>query len=41
VTKPSHVIVVGAGSGVTLAPMIGEFAAIEILDGIRVDQLQS
>ena len=28
-------------SGVTLAPLVGEFAALEILDGVRVDLLES
>ena len=27
-------------SGVTLAPLVGEFAAIEIMDGVRVDLLE-
>ena len=27
-------------SGVTLAPVIGEFATIEILDGVSVDLLE-
>lgn len=37
--KCGNLYVVATHSGVTLAPLIGEFAVIEILDGSRVEML--
>lgn len=36
----SNVYIVFTHSGVSLAPLIGEFAAIEILDGARIEALE-